>query len=110
METQIDWNAQFERNKEIKAKRGLRPENGTILEMTKLKEIQEFTDEYDDQKGGVRKVIRFKYLFSDKTLIVPQTLHGKVTKIMKLSSVRPDRIQVIKEGQGINTRYDAVAM
>lgn len=107
--TEQNWERFDARITEIENARGLRPQNGDILEMTKLKDVSEFEDTYT-RDGNTTKVMRWKYMFENKTMIMPITLHKKIVKIMHLTSVKPERIQVVKEGEGLKTKYDAVAL
>jgi len=107
----IDWDSQTRRIKEIKDSRGLRPKDRDILEMGNILEIKDFDDEYERKDGTIRKVPRFKYVFPEgKELVIPVTLHEKITLIMNEASVKPKQIRVIVSGEGKKTKYDALAL
>ena len=102
----IDWEAQLKRAEELSG--GLKPKDGEVLDLAKLENIEETEDVFTKKDGTEQRVIRFRYIFSDRTLVVPSTLHKKIARIKKEYGDRVTRVKVTVTGEGLATRYDAL--
>lgn len=102
----IDWKDQYKRTQELKT--GDRPKDGDVIDFADIISIEEKLDEFTDKDGNLKKIIRFYYKLSDKTISVPRTLHEKISKIKVEYDDRVTKVKVSVTGTGINTRYDAL--
>ena len=100
---EIEWLKQREEN-QIRADK---VKNEEILDISKVERVESKVFEFKTEKGEIRKVERKFYIFPDRTVLVPVSLHKKIVRFVdKLG--KDIKVQVFVEGSGLGTRYDAV--
>ena len=101
----VDWNAEREKFESLGA--GDYVKDGDIIDLTQLLEVQNKLEEYVDKTGKLIKTTRFYYIFKDKTLRVPWTVHDQVLKNQREGVTQ---VKVFVSGTGIGKRYQVIAV
>ena len=97
------WEKARQELEEEERERGIRVQDGQILDLAKVRQINKKTFEFGD-----RKVTRYFYVTDEATYIIPKTLHKKLVKIA--TEVGKVKVKISVEGEGRKRSYDALPL
>ena len=100
----VDWNAKQIEFEALGA--GDYVKDGDFIDLDLLLDVQAKAEEYVDKTGKLIKTTRFYYVFKDKTLRVPWTVHDQVLKNIKEGVTK---VKVFVSGTGIGKRYQVIS-
>ena len=100
----VNWDAEREKFESLGA--GDFVKDGDIIDLDQVLDVQVKTEEYTDKTGKLIKATRFYYIFKDKTLRVPWTVHDQVLKNQREGITR---VKVFVSGSGISKKYQVIS-
>lgn len=102
----VDWKAKQIEFEALGA--GDYVKDGDIIDLDPnvLVDVEAKAEEYVDKTGKLIKTTRFYYIFKDKTLRVPWTVHDQILKNQREGVTR---VKVFVSGTGIGKRYQVIS-
>ena len=105
----VNWNAEKERVNELLSSN--KPKNDDIINLDDVKTIEIREDTFQNKDGTENISVRFIYkMMNGKEIVVPATLHKKISALKVEYDDKLSRIKVVVEGAGLKTKYDAMPL